>query len=96
MVAVADGEQIYTSTDSGATWTPQESGRNWNSVVSSADGTRLAATASASQIYVRSNVTSTPGAAGGIAGGNTDSLELIYLGAGKFLIMSQKGSIVAY
>jgi len=36
--------QIYTSTDSGATWTAREGDRNWNGITSSADGSKLAAT----------------------------------------------------
>ena len=43
--------QIYTSTDSGATWTPRDSNRNWFSVASSADGTRLVAVVDGGQIY---------------------------------------------
>jgi hypothetical protein len=46
----------------GETWTPRDSGRNWNSITSSADGTRLAATVSSGQIYTStdSGVTWTP------------------------------------
>ncbi|MCK5268826.1 MAG: InlB B-repeat-containing protein, partial [Spirochaetes bacterium] len=44
-------EQIYTSTDSGATWTARDSSRQWNSITSSADGTKLAATVVGGQIY---------------------------------------------
>jgi photosystem II stability/assembly factor-like uncharacterized protein len=51
LAAVAQGGQIYTSTDSGATWTARESGRNWFSVVSSADGAKLAAVVANGQIY---------------------------------------------
>ncbi|WP_345738692.1 IPT/TIG domain-containing protein, partial [Prosthecobacter algae] len=52
LAAVANGGQIYTSTDSGATWTAQNSGsRAWTSVASSADGTRLAATVENGGIY---------------------------------------------
>jgi len=37
------GGQLYTSTDSGVSWTPRESQRYWNGVASSADGTKLVA-----------------------------------------------------
>jgi hypothetical protein len=51
LVAVDDSPgQIYTSTDSGLSWTPRESNSNWRSVTSSSDGVKLVA-GSASQIY---------------------------------------------
>jgi photosystem II stability/assembly factor-like uncharacterized protein len=45
---------IYTSTDSGVTWTLQTNAPNayWNSVVSSPDGNRLAATAAFGTVYL--------------------------------------------
>jgi hypothetical protein len=43
LVAVVEGGQIYTSTNSGVSWTPRESNRLWQSVASSADGTKLVA-----------------------------------------------------
>ncbi len=51
LVALVNGGQLYTSTDSGVTWTPRESIRNWFAVTSSADGTRLAAVVNAGLIY---------------------------------------------
>ncbi len=50
-MAVDNGGQIYTSTDSGANWTPRESSRSWNSVASSSDGTKLVAVVRFGQIY---------------------------------------------
>ena len=47
LVAVVKGGLIYTSTNSGATWTPRASSfgnLNWSAVASSADGTKLVAT----------------------------------------------------
>jgi hypothetical protein len=45
LAAVVSGGSIYTSTDSGATWTERTSAgsRYWQSITSSADGTKLAA-----------------------------------------------------
>ncbi len=43
--------QIYTSTDSGVTWTARESSRDWSGVASSSDGTKLVAVSSYGQIY---------------------------------------------
>ena len=42
---------IYTSTDSGITWTSREEEREWSSVASSADGTKLVATVYHGHIY---------------------------------------------
>ena len=45
LAAVVSGGSIYTSTDSGATWTEQTAAgsRDWISITASADGTKLAA-----------------------------------------------------
>lgn len=48
---VATSGQIYTSTDSGLTWTARESLRDWRGIASSADGVKLAAVAQGGQIY---------------------------------------------
>jgi len=45
------GTRIYTSTDSGVTWTPRENIRDWLGVASSADGSKLVAIAFQGQIY---------------------------------------------
>jgi hypothetical protein len=48
---------IYTSTDSGASWTPRTSAgvRQWKSIISSSDGTKLAAIVSDGYIYTSTN-----------------------------------------
>ena len=51
LVAVVEGGQIFTSTDSGVTWTARESNRLWRSVASSSDGTKLVAVVSEQYIY---------------------------------------------
>jgi photosystem II stability/assembly factor-like uncharacterized protein len=43
LVAVVDGGYIYTSTDSGASWTQHGPSQSWISVASSADGKNLVA-----------------------------------------------------
>ena len=43
LVAVVGLGQIYTSTNSGASWTARESARGWGGVESSSDGTKLVA-----------------------------------------------------
>ncbi len=45
------GGRIYTSTDSGQTWTARESNRNWFAVASSSDGTKLVAAEYNGQLY---------------------------------------------
>ncbi|MCA9326253.1 hypothetical protein KC976_01460, partial [Candidatus Saccharibacteria bacterium] len=53
LAAVVDGGSIYTSADSGATWTERTSAgsRNWASIASSTDGTKLAAVVDGGYIY---------------------------------------------
>ncbi|CAN2039469.1 hypothetical protein GMMP15_1270001 [Candidatus Magnetomoraceae bacterium gMMP-15] len=53
LVAVVDGGNIYTSTDSGETWTARmtNSNQDWISVASSSDGTKLVAVVYAGNIY---------------------------------------------
>jgi photosystem II stability/assembly factor-like uncharacterized protein len=49
---------LYTSTDSGASWTQQTTDRQeWNKVASSADGTKLVAVATGGYIYTSSGPT---------------------------------------
>lgn len=53
---------LYTSADSGATWTFRESNRQWKAVASSANGSKLVAVVNGGQIYTStdSGVTWTP------------------------------------
>lgn len=51
LVVVIGNGTIYTSTDSGATWTARDSARNWSDVASSEDGTKLVAVVGTGQIY---------------------------------------------
>ena len=53
LVAVVAGGAVYTSTDSGTTWTERASAgkRNWTSVTSSQDGLKLFATAANDYMY---------------------------------------------
>jgi photosystem II stability/assembly factor-like uncharacterized protein len=43
LAAAVNGGYIYTSSDSGATWTQRALSKNWRSITSSSDGTKLAA-----------------------------------------------------
>ena len=51
LAAVVVNGQIYTSIDSGVTWTARDSNRNWRAITSSADGSKLAAVVFNGQIY---------------------------------------------
>jgi hypothetical protein len=64
------GGQIYTSNDSGVSWTARESVRNWVSIAMSADGTKLAAAVNNGYIYTSVNTASS------ITGGADDMVEL--------------------
>ena len=48
---MTSGGQIYTSTDSGVTWTARGTTQNWVSIASSSDGSKLVAVTSGGQIY---------------------------------------------
>jgi hypothetical protein len=55
LVAVANGGNIYTSTDAGVNWTARDSAREWVSVASSSDGSVLWATVNNGLIYKSTN-----------------------------------------
>jgi hypothetical protein len=57
LAAVGNAEKIWTSTDSGETWTEDSSIGNqwWRSITSSSDGTKLAAVATSGYIYTSSD-----------------------------------------
>jgi photosystem II stability/assembly factor-like uncharacterized protein len=54
-VVAVGNSQIYTSTDSGVSWTARDSSRNWYSVASSADGNKLVAVVYGGQIFTSTN-----------------------------------------
>src|SRR4051812_31221499 len=58
----SSGGRIYTSTDSGATWTPQGTNKFWKCIASLADGSRLVAGTYGDHVYTSadSGVTWTP------------------------------------
>ena len=59
-VAASYGGYLYTSTDSGATWTQRATVQNWSAVASSADGTKLVAAASGN-VYASGNIYTSSG-----------------------------------
>jgi hypothetical protein len=54
LVAAGWGDYIYTSWDSGATWTEKGTRQDWSSVASSSDGTKLVAVVNGGYIYTSS------------------------------------------
>jgi len=50
-----EGDYIYTSWDSGVTWTQRGTQQTWASVASSADGTMLVAAANHGNLYTSSD-----------------------------------------
>jgi hypothetical protein len=55
LVAVASGDYIYTSEDSGLSWWAHNSPRSWTGVASSSDGVKLVAVVVGGQIYTSTN-----------------------------------------
>jgi len=91
---------IYISTNAGVNWTVTSApSENWCSIASSADGTKLAAVLYPGGIWTAQatiQMTTTPGTAGYLAGGQTSAIELQYIGNGQFMPLSYVGPIFAY
>jgi hypothetical protein len=85
------GGQIHISTDGGATWALRQKAKSWRSAALSADGNRIVAAVNNGGIYTSTSNRTTPGTAGGITGGQTNELQLRYLGDGLFDATSASG-----
>jgi hypothetical protein len=86
---------IFTSSDSGVTWTPRDSLRSWARVASSSDGSKLLATVSAGTIYVSSDfgVTWTASSVSSVPAFNGSWQQVAISGDGsKAVAISQGGS----
>ena len=77
---VNNGGQIYTSTDSGITWTAQASSQAWYGVASSSDGTKLVGAVYGGQLYTGSNL---------ISGSQGTMATFQYAGNGQWVRMVQ-------
>lgn len=86
-----DGK-VQISTDAGATWASHLQDQTWRAIAFSGDGATLIAAANGGRLYVSRGHRSTPGAAGAISGGQGDSVQLVYLGDGKFAVRDAEGS----
>jgi hypothetical protein len=102
LLAIENFGRIHISTDSGLSWTPQGITTLWGGVAMSGDGTRLFAApltqenaVDAGQLFTSAPVPATstsPGAAGYISARPYDSVELQYIGNGKFTVLSSTGT----
>lgn len=85
----SEGRVLMTSSDYGATWKPQDIHRiNWSGFASSADGTKQFGIAD--YIYVKPANSLLTGLRG------SGAIELLYVGNGKFSILSSSGSIAYF
>lgn len=73
----------------GLSWTARESVRVWNAVASSADGAKLVATVANGQIYTSVMTRTT------ITGVQSSAAELVYVGSGKWFVVSQQGALTS-
>jgi hypothetical protein len=66
--------------------------------VNSADGSKVVAAVSGGPIYTATLTagSTTVGTAGSLVGGNLAAIELLYIGNGKFFILSQEGAITSF
>jgi len=99
LVAAIHGGGIYTSADSGNTWTPTSAlGNLWTSVASSADGShRVAVNSNGAGIYTSDfGQQTTPGTAGSISGSQDDAIELQYVGNGVFIVLDDTSNSGAF
>ncbi|MCS7337845.1 MAG: hypothetical protein NZ739_06355 [Verrucomicrobiae bacterium] len=90
---------IYISEDAGSSWllrTGAPDNLSWTSVAVSADGGTVIAGPNGAQLYVSSQATTTPGAAGYLAGLRLAAIELQYIGNGQFIPVSFAGTIMVY
>lgn len=92
LLVAEDGGMLYTSYDRGATWTSGVQKARWTWVALSADGTRMAATATDRQIYTSSTWT-TVGPTGSLSGGAADAVLLQYTGEGNFVVLRHTGTV---
>lgn len=92
MMAVEENGQIFTSTDKGVKWNARGPNVNWYTASISGNGQTFVAAGRGSYLYVPSNWT-TVGAMGSIQGNQYDTLELQYMGSGKFNAINALGTL---
>jgi len=97
VVAATSGGALYESPDGGQTWRATADAGAWTAVASSADGLTLLAGKSGAALYggVRRSST-TPGVTGSLSGGQSDALQLQYVGGGVFMPISYVSSNLTF
>ena len=89
ITVVSTNGDILTSIDSGLNWTTKSfPGISWNSVTSSANGKKLAATSNIAQIYTLGHITD-------LYGGENDSTTLLCISnmpSAKYKVLNIAGS----
>ena len=84
---------VWISLDAGITWTAHAIANDGQSLAISGDGRCLAFGAQNAQLYTSTSNFSNLGAAGGLGGGAEASVQLVYVGAGRFRILSRDGDL---
>ena len=93
------GSSVFHSTDSGATWNATGVNATYFGIASSSDGLRLAAaetTALRTATWSSAGgpiTATTVGTSGWLAGGANSAVLLVFLGGGRFQILSHEGSL---
>jgi len=92
LVAVAYAGPVYTSIDSGATWSATKSASNWNSVACSADGSTLIAGNGFAYVSTNSGATWKAGHGGDLVASTGDGQRLLSLwGTGGLQVSTNRG-----
>ena len=83
--------RIFISTDAGVTWIERQQARFWRGLAVSADGNRIVAGVNNGRIYTSTSNRSTLGETSCISGGQTNDIQLRYLGDGLFDVTGVNG-----
>ena len=83
--------KIFISTDAGVTWIERQQARFWRGLAVSADGNRIVAGVNNGRIYTSTSNRSTLGETSCISGGQTNDMQLRYLGDGLFDVTGVNG-----
>ncbi len=93
IAAVAFNERIYVSNNFGLSWLGMDSNRFWSSIAMSADGRRMVAVVDGGRIYTRDfNSPYSLPTGSYLTGDSGSSVEIVYVGDGKYLLVSASGN----
>lgn len=94
VVLIGTDRRIRTSQDAGETWIIEENSRGWTGIAASSDFSRMyGVTNESSRFTIPGRFHSRP--AGNVLGGirGDGAIELLYVGSGKFTVLSSSGGI---